>query len=107
MKDNEKNGFFDAVYNAVKQIPRGKVASYGQVAIKIGKPRSARIVGYALHKNRYFGKVPCHRVVFADGSLTSAFCFGGKDAQREMLLREGIQFDNSGKVLRQHFLDEL
>lgn len=62
-------GFFERVYEVVEQIPRGCVATYGQVAALMGAPRCARQVGYALHANPRPGIVPCHRVVFADGHI--------------------------------------
>ena len=61
-------GFFERVYEVVEQIPEGMVATYGQVALLAGRPRSARYVGYALHGNPRPGESPCHRVVFADGA---------------------------------------
>lgn len=64
--------FSDRVFAVVKQIPRGKVATYGQIARIIGAPRSARYVGYALRANPAPGadpaSIPCHRVVFKDGA---------------------------------------
>ena len=74
-------GFFERVYEVVEQIPEGMVATYGQVALLAGRPRSARYVGYALHSNPRPGKIPCHRVVFADGRICEGFAFGGPDAQ--------------------------
>lgn len=79
-------GFFERVYEVVEQIPEGMVATYGQVALLAGRPRSARYVGYALHSNPRPGEIPCHRVVFADGRICEGFAFGGPDAQRELLL---------------------
>ena len=64
-------GFFERVYEVVEQIPEGMVATYGQVALLAGRPRSARYVGYALHSNPRPGEIPCHRVVFADDSNSS------------------------------------
>ena len=90
--------FFERVYEFVKSIPEGKVATYGDVARGIGAPRSARQVGWALHCNPYFGTVPCHRVVFADGRLTDGFAFGGIDNQKAMLLNEGVTFKEKYKV---------
>ena len=75
-------GFFERVYEVVEQIPEGMVATYGQVALLAGRPRSARYVGYALHSNPRPGEIPCHRVVFADGRICEGFAFGGPDAQR-------------------------
>lgn len=82
-------GFFERVYEVVEQIPEGMVATYGQVALLAGRPRSARYVGYALHSNPRPGQIPCHRVVFADGRICEGFAFGGPDAQRELLLGGG------------------
>lgn len=90
--------FFDRVYKAVKQIPFGRVASYGQIAELAGNRKMARQVGWALHNNPTPDIVPCFRVVFKDGALSSAFKFGGEDAQRKLLEKEGIKFDKKGRV---------
>lgn len=82
----------EQVFAIVKQIPAGRVTTYGAIARAIGSPRGARQVGRLLHTNRYPGVVPCHRVVFADGSLSPAFAFGGENVQREWLLSEGVPF---------------
>ena len=86
------DNFFESVYEFVKTVPKGKVTTYGDVARAIGKPRASRQVGWALHCNPYFGEVPCHRVVFKDGSLAQNFAFGGSDVQKNMLLSEGVGF---------------
>ena len=83
---------FERVYEAVKLIPRGSVASYGQVAAAIGNRRLARVVGYALHANPEPGVIPCHRVVMKDGAVCSGFAFGGPDRQAELLRAEGVGF---------------
>lgn len=88
----EREGFFKRVYEVVEQIPEGMVATYGQVALLAGAPRSARYVGYALHGNPRPGEIPCHRVVFADGRICEGFAFGGPDVQRQLLLDEGVAF---------------
>jgi methylated-DNA-protein-cysteine methyltransferase-like protein len=90
--------FNSKVYEFVCQIPEGKVASYGQIAFMTGSWRESRAVGYALHRNPYQGKVPCHRVVFKDGRLTTGFVFGGKDVQRQLLEAEGVKFTADGRV---------
>ncbi|HWR42334.1 MGMT family protein [Sporomusa sp.] len=90
--------FNDKVYEFVRQIPEGKVASYGQIAFMTGTWRASRAVGYALHRNPYQGKVPCHRVVFKDGRLATGFVFGGKDVQRQLLEAEGVEFTEDGRV---------
>lgn len=91
-------GLFREFYQVVKAIPRGKVANYGQVALLAGHPRTARFVGYALHSNPEPGVIPCHRVVFKDGSLASGFAFGGPDVQRRLLEDEGVAFLPDGRV---------
>ncbi len=92
------NNFFERVYEEVKKIPSGKVATYGDIARAVGAPRCARQVGWALHSNPYFGTVPCHRVVFADGSLTRGFAFGGVDVQKDMLVSEGVEVSSDYKI---------
>lgn len=86
--------FAERVYAAVRQIPKGNVATYGQIAAMIGAPRSARYVGFALHRNPYQGDVPCHRVVFRDGGLAPGFAFGGPDIQKDLLEKEGVVFSS-------------
>lgn len=90
--------FFERVYEVVKAVPCGKVVTYGDVARAVGAPRCARQVGWALHCNPYQGIVPCHRVVFADGSLTNGFAFGGIDVQRGLLESEGVEVSKDYKV---------
>ena len=83
---------FDKIYQAVKSIPRGTVATYGQIAEAIGNRRLSRVVGYALHVNPEPGVIPCHRVVKQDGSVSEAFAFGGSNRQVELLQEEGVGF---------------
>ena len=89
---------FERIYDVVKQIPKGKVATYGYVALKAGNPRWARVVGYALHNNPAPGVIPCHRVVNREGKVAEAFAFGGGDTQRALLEKEGIVFEGDGTV---------
>lgn len=89
---------FEKIYEVVKAIPIGRVASYGQVARMAGNPRWARVVGYALHNNPMPGKIPCHRVVNRHGEVAKAFAFGGENAQRQLLISEGITFKPDGTV---------
>lgn len=93
------DGFFNRAYDIVRQIPRGKVATYGQVATLMGEPRKARFVGFAMHGSPGMAEgVPCHRVVFKDGSLAPGYAFGGADAQRAFLEEEGVTFLPDGRV---------
>ena len=79
--------FFDEVYEVVKAIPKGKVATYGQIASLLNAPRASRAVGYALHANPLPGVVPCHRVVNRFGQLAPAFAFGGREVQAIAILQ--------------------
>ena len=85
------------IYEAVKRIPKGKVASYSQVAAMAGNPRMCRAVGNALHHNPDPENIPCYRVVNAKGELSGAFAFGGADEQEKRLAADGIPVIN-GKV---------
>lgn len=90
--------FYTEVYNIVRQIPEGRVASYGQIALLAGNPRASRAVGYALHSNPLPGVIPCHRVVNRAGRLAPAFAFGGQDEQRRLLEAEGVAVSDDGFV---------
>ena len=95
----EREGFFERTYELVRQIPRGRVASYGQIAAMLGQPRKARFVGFAMHASPgQAAGVPCHRVVFKDGSLAAGYAFGGPSVQRQLLEEEGIVFLPDGRV---------
>ena len=83
-------GFFEIVYDCVKEIPSGKVATYGQLAKLVGRPKMSRFVGFALHSNPEPGNIPCHRVVNCEGKLSSAFAFGGVNVQKELLEAENV-----------------
>lgn len=98
----DKN-FFNKVYEVVKQIPKGKVCSYGEIAKFLSVPRMARQVGWALHKNPTPEIIPCHRVVFADGRLSPAFAFGGENAQHTLLTNEGVTFIRNKVDMKKHF----
>ena len=83
--------FYERVYEAVCRIPRGRVATYGQIALMAGSPRASRIGGGALHRNPRPGEIPCHRVVNREGRLAPDFAFGGTDAQAALLRMEGVE----------------
>ena len=82
---------FERIYEVVKQIPCGRVATYGQVAAMAGNPRWARVVGYALHANPDPEHIPCFRVVNRNGEVSKAFVFGGENAQIKLLQAEGVE----------------
>ena len=83
------------IYEAVKKIPKGKVATYGQIAKMAGNERMSRAVGNALHKNPEPDKIPCYKVVNSKGELASEFVFGGRDVQAKLLKAEGIEVVNN------------
>ena len=79
------------IYEAVKRIPKGKVATYGQVAALAGNARMTRAVGNALHRNPDPEGTPCYRVVNSKGELSGEFAFGGAGAQARLLEADGIE----------------
>ena len=85
------------IYEAVRKIPKGKVATYAQVAELAGDKKMARAVGNALHKNPDPENIPCFRVVNAKGELAGEFAFGGPGAQAALLIADGIEIKD-GKV---------
>ena len=89
---------FEKIYEVVKQIPKGKVTTYGRVAAMAGNPHWSQVVGYALHVNPAPGVIPCHRVVNREGKTAEAFAFGGGETQRALLEKEGIIFEPDGTV---------
>lgn len=85
------------IYELVKQVPKGKVTTYGILALKTGNIRRSRIIGTAL-KNCKDTSIPCHRVVRKDGSLSKVFGLGGSEYQKFLLINEGILFLDNGKI---------
>lgn len=85
------------IYEAVKRIPKGHVATYGQVAEMAGDKKMARAVGNALHKNPDPDNIPCFRVVNSKGELAGAFAFGGEKVQAKLLIEDGVEVVD-GKV---------
>ncbi len=88
---SESKSTFDLIYDVVKQIPYGQVATYGQIAAIAGNKRWARVVGYALHANPDPDNIPCYRVVNREGRVSDAFAFGGGNRQIELLEAEGVE----------------
>ncbi len=93
---------FEKIYEAVKLIPYGKVATYGQIAALAGNPKMSRVVGYALHVNPDPESIPCFRVVNRYGEVSEAFAFGGKNMQILLLEGEGIEFTDGRVNLEKH-----
>ena len=89
--------FYDKVYEIVAKIPKGKVVSYGQLASWCGNWRASRAVGYAMFRPPSERKLPCHRVVYRDGSLAAPAVFG-LGVQRRLLEKEGVGFIADGRV---------
>lgn len=88
--------FFDQVYAITKKIPKGKVATYGQVASILGT-KDARKVGWALHANKD-PEIPCHRVVNKDGGVAQNYSFGDWREQKRRLEEEGVEFESEKRV---------
>ncbi len=84
--------FRDKVYTLIRKIPKGKVATYGQVAKLVGNPGAARAVGVCMKINPDAPRTPCHRVVSSDGSLTGYSAAGGLVKKKSMLRGEGVRF---------------
>ena len=84
------------VYQLVARIPRGKVATYGQLALLAGSPRASRIVGAALAKAP--AGLPCHRVLYRDGSLCCQKACGGPEIPRQLREAEGVPILPDGRV---------
>lgn len=88
----QTKSFKEKVYKITKQIPKGKVATYGQIAKLAGKVRAARAVGMCMRTNPNAPLVPCHRVVAANGALTGYSAGDGLNTKKKMLLSEGVIF---------------
>ena len=101
-----KNDFFDKVYNVVRQIPEGKVTSYGAIANYLGVKKSARLVGWAMNASHGDNSIPAHRVVNRIGLLTGKHHFGGTKVMHQLLENEGILIkENKILNLELHFWD--
>ena len=90
--------FAERVYEETARVPRGRVSTYGEIAVMAGHPGAARAVGNALHINPYEGVIPCHRIVNASGRPADNFGFGGPEEQLRMLRAEGVEI-RDGKVI--------
>jgi methylated-DNA-protein-cysteine methyltransferase-like protein len=95
--------FFQRVYDVVRMIPSGKVATYGQIAALLEHPRAARTVGWALHSTPAGVDIPWHRVINSSGYVSTAWVADPPDLQRRLLEAEGVVFDEQGHVDLQRF----
>lgn len=98
MASEQPETFYDRVYEFVRQVPPGRVVTYGQVALELGAPAAARAVGYALHNLPGTSNVPWWRVVNASGGISLGHRGPAADFQREQLEAEGIYFNFEGKM---------
>ena len=89
--------FYRRVGMVCRQVPKGRVVTYGQIALLCGKPRNSRQVGYALRKN-LAGEVPAFRVVNSQGYLSGEGTFARPDTQRKLLRRDGVKVSADGRV---------
>jgi len=99
-------GFYQRVYDLVARVPRGRVTTYGDIALALGWPRHARLVGYALSTCPDDAGIPAHRVVNHKGEATRVWDGGHPEVQRALLRAEGVTFTREGRVdLRRHICD--
>ncbi|MGA9590747.1 MAG: MGMT family protein [Salegentibacter sp.] len=91
MTSEKGKSFFERVYEVVRQVPHGRVTSYGAIARAIGSPQSARMVGWAMNASHNMEDVPAHRVVNRQGLLTGKHHFGGSSAMQQLLEAEGVE----------------
>jgi methylated-DNA-protein-cysteine methyltransferase-like protein len=103
----DRTSFFEDVYDVVRQIPKGRVTSYGAIANYLGTRSGARMVGWAMNGAIHIKpKVPAHRVLNRNGMLTGKIHFGTPDAMQKLLEKEGIVIKEDQVVnLEKHFWD--
>ena len=97
MTEQRKGFVISSIYDIVKRIPCGRVATYGQIAELAGNRKMARVVGNVLHRNPDPDHIPCYRVVNSKGELAEKFAFGGAEAQKKLLEAEGVVVE-AGRV---------
>jgi len=95
---------WETIYRAVRTVPRGRVASYGQIAELAGLEGHARQVGYALHALPDGSGVPWHRIINAKGEISPRSAGDSHELQRMLLEAEGVKFDERGRVERRYFI---
>ena len=95
----QKSNHYNKIYTVVNKIPKGKVATYGQIAALAGIGRNARMVGYALSASPEHLNLPWHRVINSRGEISYSDSRGGYDyLQQKLLETEGVEFDSRGKI---------
>ncbi len=94
-KNPDNDNFFERVYAIARQIPEGRVTSYGAIAKALGTARSARMVGWAMNASHYMEDVPAHRVVNRNGVLTGKHHFDGTSLMQQLLESEGVEVVNN------------
>jgi methylated-DNA-protein-cysteine methyltransferase-like protein len=100
--------FFEAVYAIVRQIPKGRVTSYGAIAAALGTRSSARMVGWAMNTSHALKNIPAHRVVNRNGLLTGKMHFGHPDQMQQLLEAEGLTIiDDQIQDFPKHFWDPI
>ncbi len=87
--------FYKRMQCVCSRIPYGKVATYGQIALLCGKPKNSRQVGYALKNGLAGDEVPAHRIVNASGILSGAKAFSSPDLQKQLLIKEAVEVEES------------
>ena len=105
---SNNDNFFERVYEIVRQIPVGKVTSYGAIAKALGTARSARMVGWAMNASHNLEDVPAHRVVNRKGLLTGKHHFEGTNLMQQLLENEGIRIkENQILDLEKHYWEPI
>lgn len=99
---NKKQNLYEKVYEIVKQIPKGYVTTYKDIAIKLGNKNYARVVGNALHNNPNEKEIPCYKVLNSKGKVSENFAFGGKQEQIKRLKQENIEVENGYVNLKKY-----
>lgn len=103
-KPTDNDNFFERVYKIARQIPAGKVTSFGAIAKCLGSAKSARMVGWAMNASHNYDDIPAHRVVNRKGLLTGKHHFDGTNLMQQLLENEGIKVvDNEIMDFEQHF----
>ena len=103
--DQDESTLSQRIKSVIKKIPRGKVATYGQIAAMAGNPRAARQVVRVLHSSSRKERLPWHRVINSRGTISLEPGFGYEE-QRSLLTKEGVKFDKNGKVDFERFFVE-